>query len=127
MSYMVPYVFETKDGGSRMQEHPSPDPFPVFTGRCSTSQTGGLKGKKLHTQCLAHATDSAWQKLLGLFSAFYLLPPSFMERLYLLCTRLRSWKGSIRVFQLQNLVLGEMDTQPKEHKRKKDKPTVKIF
>lgn len=28
-----------------MQEHPSPDPFPVFTGRCSTSQTGGVKEK----------------------------------------------------------------------------------
>lgn len=75
----VPYMSDTKDGESVVQEYLSPDTFPVYTGNQSTSQIGGLQeDREIHTRCWAHAKDSTPDKLLGLFSAFSLLVCTFI-------------------------------------------------
>lgn len=78
----VPYMSDTKDGETVVQEHLSPDTFPVYTGNQSTSQIGGLQEDwEIYTWCWAHANDSTCEKLLGLFSAFSLLVCTFIEYL----------------------------------------------
>lgn len=55
----MPYMSDTKDGETVVQEHLSPDTFPVYTGNQSTSQIGGLQEDwEIYTWCWAHAAGA---------------------------------------------------------------------
>lgn len=105
------YVSDTKVGGSVVQEHHSPDTFPVYTGNRSTSQISALQENWRNPYAVLGTCQglSLW-KPAGAFLHVSFSLCTFIEYLYLLSTGLRSLGRKLACFQLQSLVTRETNT-----------------